>query len=103
MKQVYIREDVDHFISSLGADRLDVLADLLLVAESGPENRPFCRALADGIWEYSMALGAGRFAILLFSFEAKADSFVILHGFRAGAERTRRSDLKIARDRRRGR
>lgn len=99
MAEVFFPEDVDNFIQSLGLYGTDVLAELLLVSKIGPEGLDFCQDHGKGLWEYSRPLGESRYAYLLFVFEEKSNSYIVLHGFRGGPEGPTRSDLREARRR----
>jgi hypothetical protein len=96
MAEVYFPEDVDNFIRSLGGTREDVLADLLLVAKVGPESLEFCED-QDGLWQYRRLIGPSSYAYLLFAFNEKTDSYIVLHSFRGSHEGATRSDLRGAR------
>lgn len=96
MAEVYFPEDVDNFIRALGDSREDVLADLLLVARVGPENLEFCED-QEGLWQYRRLVGPSSYAYLLFAFNEKTDSYIVLLSFRGGHEGATRSDLRAAR------
>ena len=91
--------DVGVFVASLGEAKVRILEDLSVIAEYGPSSLG-CEKIADGVWEYQQSLGQGRRLVLLFDFVVNCDAYIALHGFRAGPEGTRRSDLRIAQSRR---
>jgi phage-related protein len=100
MTKVYFPDDVKNLIASLGDRQVDVLTDLFLLSRVGPEELESCREAGSGIWEYRRQIGPSWYAYLLFTHHLGTDSYVVLHGFRAGPEGTTRADLRIARRRR---
>lgn len=100
MARVYFPEDVDNFIASCGHDRVEILSDLAVIGEVGPESLDFCSKHASEIWEYRRPIAPSRYAFLLFAYYANIDSYVVLPGFRGGREGPTGSDLRWARRRR---
>jgi phage-related protein len=102
MARVYFSENVENFIASLGNLEADVLSDLFVISNAGPNDLSWCEQLKDGIWEYRRPIGSARYAYLLFVHHQESNSYVILHGFRGDIGGTTRADLKIAQRRRKG-
>lgn len=100
MAEVYFPDEIDNFIASLGSYQVDVLTDLFLISKVGPESLDFCEASKGGIWIYRRLVGPSSFAFLLFTHYEASDSYLVLHGIRAGPEGPTKYDLRYARRRR---
>ena len=104
MKGMFFHRDEEHdvgeFMNSLGDSHNEVARDLVIIAAFGTETLE-CEQMAGGIWKYERLVGAGRRVVFLFDFIEALDVFIILHAFRCGLERVTRSDLNVARRRRR--
>ncbi len=100
MAKVLFFYDVTGFIASLGVYQVDVLADFSFLSQVGLNALDSVQDLGGGIWEYRRQIAPSRYAYLLFAHYLGCDSYVVLHGFRAGPEGTSRFDLRYARRRR---
>lgn len=58
---------------------------------------PLCRSLGDGLWEVRSNLTHGRIARVIFS--VNAGHMVLLHGLEKKTQKVPRSDLELARRR----
>ncbi len=99
MTEVYFPEVVNNFIASLGPSRIDVLGDLMLIGEFGPQSLSFCANLGRGIWEYSRYMGYGSDAYLLFTYHTGTNSYIVLHGFRGASGGSPGAEVRLARKR----
>ncbi len=99
MAKVYLPDDIENFIASLGDYQIDLFADLMVISRVGPFDLDFCESHGSGIWAYRRQIGPSRYAYLLFAHFVDFDSYVVLHGFRGGPEGPTRSDLRFARRR----
>lgn len=77
-------------------DRVNIGRDILAVQKTWPVGRPLVDYLGDGIWEVRSRL-RDRIARVLFIIDDK--EMVLLHGFIKKDQRAPKSDLKLARRR----
>ncbi|MEZ5288072.1 MAG: type II toxin-antitoxin system RelE/ParE family toxin [Vicinamibacterales bacterium] len=81
------------------AERQIIGEDIKDVEFAWPLGLPLVRSLGDGLWEVRSALPGGRAARVIFAVEHEC--MVLLHGFVKKTQTTPKSDLELARRRRR--
>ena len=89
-------EPVRDWLKALPQDDRRIVGFDIATAEFGwPLGMPLCRPLGGGLWEIRSSLAQGRIARVIFS--ASEGRMVLLHGFVKKTQKTRRSDLELAR------
>ena len=78
-------------------DRKSIGADIKTVEFGWPVGMPVCRPLKDGLYEVRTNLTDKRIARVLFSFHN--GNMVLLHGFIKKSQKTPKSDLDLAKKR----
>lgn len=92
------REPVREWLKSLErADRLTIGADLQRVQYRWPVGMPLCRALGEGLWEVRTSLPSKTIARVFVCFWE--DTLYALHGFVKKTQATPKSELALARKR----
>lgn len=80
-----------------GEDRKSIGADIKTVEFGWPVGMPVCRPMKDGLYEVRTNLTDKRIARVLFCFHD--GNMVLLHGFIKKSQKTPKSDLELARKR----
>ncbi len=89
-------EPVRDWLKALPQGDRRIIGFDIATAEFGwPLGMPLCRPLGGGLWEVRSSLAQGRIARVIFS--ASEGRMVLLHGFVKKIQKTRRSDLELAR------
>ena len=78
-------------------DRRIIGEDVATVEYGWPVGKPTCAPIGLGLWEVRSDLPNNRIARILFTPHER--QMVLLHGFVKKTQKTRQSDLDIARDR----
>lgn len=93
------RMPVQQWLKSLDdADRKAIGEDIRLVQFGWPLGMPLVRKMETHLWEIRSRLKRRRIARVLFTVED--NKMVLLHGFIKKSQKTPRTDLNLARDRR---
>lgn len=91
-------EPVRDWLKALPQDDRRIVGFDIATAEFGwPIGMPLCRPLGGGLWEVRSSLPHGRIARVIFY--ASEGRMVLLHGFMKKTQKTRQSDLELARQR----
>jgi len=80
-------------------DRLLIGTDIKTVEYGWPIGMPVCRPMGTGIYEVRTTLPGERIARVLFC--VAGGEMILLHGFMKKSQKTSKSDLDLATDRRR--
>lgn len=80
-------------------DRSAIGQDIKTAAYGWPVGMPICRSMGDGLWEVRTNLEGGRIARVLFFF--KSNELILLNGFMKKAQKTPKSELDLAKKRKR--
>ena len=78
-------------------ERKIIGADIKTVEYGWPIGMPVCRPMGDGLHEVRSTLPGNRIARVLFC--VKDGQMILLHGFIKKTQRTAKSDLDLAKDR----
>ena len=93
-------EVVLNFIRSLPTDDKKKIGEDLMTVQIGyPMGLPLCRPLGGGLMEIRSSLPSKREARIIFAFDSETQSLVALHAFIKKSQKTPKSDLDLARDR----
>ena len=87
------------FLNNLGDFREEVSMDFVNFAEHGHQWFAECTQIDAEIIEYSRRIARNQEVRILFCVHRGSDCYILVHGFLAGSERTKRADLTLARRR----
>ena len=93
-------EPVREWLLSLTKEDRSAIGQDIKTAEYGwPVGMPICRSMGDGLWEVRTNLEGGRIARVLFFF--RNNELILLNGFMKKSQKTPKSELDIAKKRKR--
>lgn len=93
-------EIVRDFLRQLPTDdKKKVGEDLMTVQIGYPMGLPLCRPLGDGLMEVRTSLPSKREIRMICAFDSSAQCLVMLHAFIKKTQRTPKSDLDLAKNR----